>query len=420
MRGVLAVLKLTLKAWMRSKSGLFFSIVFPIMLLLVFGSVFGGQSQVTYKLYVQNNDLDENGNPTELSKIFLEILNRTEVFEIVTVPPGVDAVEYVLVETRAFLERPRLLIIPEGFSEKLVNNTIKAQMGVMVAMVDNVLRFGGDIPSEAREQMLMGRERVEAFLEQLKTENATLVLMVDPSDRSSEVIKGILGNILSSFNMHAIGASPVVTLESREIAGYRGITAVDYYIPGLIAAFIMTNGILGTAPVVSEYRRKGVIKRLAATPLTRAEWVLGNIATQSIMGFILTALMIAVGYIVFNVTAIPSAMGIVLIILGAIAFSGLGMLIAGALRDVEAVTGLANAVAFPMMFLSGAFWPIEIMPSFMQEIARYLPLTYLAEGLRADLILKDPTITINSMVVIAILTMIFIVAGSLMTRWREE
>ena len=208
MRGVLAIFKFTLKAWLRSKSGIFFSLVFPIMLLLVFGSVFGGQGQVTYKLYIQNNDMDENDNPTPISKTFINIVNNTEIFEIIAIPPGVDAREYVMARTKAFLERPRILIIPEGFSEKMISNTIRAQMQVTITMMDNMLRFGEGIPSEDRMEMLRNRERISMFLRRFKAENATLILLVDPSDRSAEVVKGILENILSSFNMHAIGAFP--------------------------------------------------------------------------------------------------------------------------------------------------------------------------------------------------------------------
>ncbi len=421
MRGVLAITKLTFRSWLRSKSGLFFSLLFPIMLLLIFGFVFGGGSGATYTIYVQNNDLNKEGQPTNISQTLINILNSTEVLKLNAVPPGINAREYVLEETKVFFSRPRLLIIPEGFSEKFINGTMVSQMHVVIRMVEYVLRYGNaSIPEEAKATMLQGEENIREFLGKAPVQNAELILIVQESDRSAAVIKGILENILASFSMHAVGASPVVELETRYMAEAKGLTTVDYYLPGLIGAFIMTNGILGTAPVVSDYRRKGVIKRLAATPLTKLEWALGNIVTQSIMGFILTGVMITVGYAVFRVAAIPSPLGVLLIILGAVGFSGLGMAIAGALKDVEAVTGLANAIAFPMMFLSGAFWPLEIMPSFMQQLARFLPLTYLAEGLRADLILKDPSLTTQSLAITLATALIFIILGIAVTRWREE
>ena len=421
MRGVLAIAKLTFRSWLRSKSGLFFSLLFPIMLLLIFGLVFGGGNGTTYTLYVQNNDLDKEDQPTEISQTLIKILNSTEVLELKIIPPGIAAREYVLEEAKLFLSNPRLLIIPKGFSEKFINSTAVSQMHVVVKMIEYMLRYLNEtIPEETKATMLKGEENIREFIEKAPAQNAVLILMVQHSDSGADVIRGILENVLARFSMHAIGASPVVELKTRYIAEARGLTTVDYYLPGLVAAFIMTNGILGTAPVVSDYRRKGIIKRLAATPLTKLEWILGNILTQSIMGFILTGAMIAVGYVVFNVVAIPSPLGVVLIILGAAAFSGLGMLIAGTLKDVEAVSGLANAIAFPMMFLSGAFWPVEIMPKFMQTIAKYLPLTFLAEGLRADMVLGDPDTTLRSLTLVILVTVVFVLGGVLATKWREE
>ena len=410
MRHALAVTKLTLKGWLRSKSGLFFSLLFPVMLLLIFGLVFGGGDGVTYTIYVDNNDLDEAGRPTEISQTLINVLNSTEVLKLKKIPREFDA-----------MEKAGVLIIPKGFSDRFVNSTIVSQIRVVVKMTEYALLYGDEsIPEGAKAEMLKEREMMVKFLNKTPAEGAVLTLLIDKSDRGAGVVKGILDNILASFSMQAIGASPVVELETRYVEGERGFTSVDYLLPGLIGAFIMTNGILGTAPIVSEYRRKGVIKRLAATPLTKMEWVLGSIITQAVMGFILTAVLISLGYAVFQVTAAPSPLGAVLIILGAVAFSGMGMAIAGALKDVEAVTGLANAVAFPMMFLSGAFWPLEMMPGFMQQFARILPLTYLAEGLRADLILKDPGLAVQSVAITLAAALIFITLGVAATRWGEE
>lgn len=84
MKRTLIIFNAVIKNWLRSRSGLFFSIMFPVLLLLVFGAVFGGEGTSTYTLFIQNLDIDET--PTELSDAFVKALNSTETFSIRRIP----------------------------------------------------------------------------------------------------------------------------------------------------------------------------------------------------------------------------------------------------------------------------------------------------------------------------------------------
>ena len=86
---------------------------------------------------------------------------------------------------------------------------------------------------------------------------------------------------------------------------------------------------------------------------------------------------------------------------------------------MEAASGLGNAVAFPMMFLSGTFWPIDIMPQFMQLIAKALPLTYFADSLRDSMLLQNYSAAIFNTGITAVFALVFIILGSRFTKWRE-
>ena len=86
MRRILIIFNAVTKNWLRSRSGLFFSILFPILLLLVFGGAFGGGGPTTYSLFVQNLDTATAGTPTGLSNAFVEALNSTEAFDIKKIP----------------------------------------------------------------------------------------------------------------------------------------------------------------------------------------------------------------------------------------------------------------------------------------------------------------------------------------------
>ncbi|MCJ7561314.1 ABC transporter permease, partial [Candidatus Bathyarchaeota archaeon] len=134
----------------------------------------------------------------------------------------------------------------------------------------------------------------------------------------------------------------------------------------------------------------------------------------------LTAIMIGAGWLLFNVRVIPDALSIIMILLGSTMFSGIGMILSGFIKDVEAASAIGNAIAFPMMFLSGTYFPIEIMPSYIQTISKILPLTYFSEGLKYSMLYKYPEGIYFNMAIVAVLAVVFIIVGAFVTRWKEK
>jgi ABC-2 type transport system permease protein len=416
MKALATLVRMILKSWFRSRTGVFFSFLFPVMLLLIFGTVFGGQQSITYNLMVQNLDVDEGGRPSDLSRVFINILNQTS-FNVEVMDPSLDARNYLL-RYRGF-GNVRILIIPRGFEERLLESGLSARIGVLLSTLEMVRDQFGEFLNESQ------RTSIESALSQLRTVNASLPggtvelqLLTLPGDQSAQAISGIIDSIAGRLGERVLGAKPILSLES-EIVQARRLRPVDYYMPGYVAAFIMTNGVVGVTSTVSEYRRRGVLKRLAATPLSKKTWILGNVLAQTVLSLMLLAVMIMVGWIVFRVTAIPDMYSLSLILLGTLTFSGMGVFLGGVVRDVEAATALGNAIVYPMMFLSGSFWPLDIMPSFMQSVARALPLFYFSEGLRQTLILQAPSMALLPFAVMVSLAVIFVALAILTTRWRD-
>jgi ABC-2 type transport system permease protein len=182
----------------------------------------------------------------------------------------------------------------------------------------------------------------------------------------------------------------------------------------------MTNGLIGLTSNTTEFKRRGIIKRLSITPLTKTDWIVGNVLSQTVLNIILALIMIAFGWIVFNVRIIPDAYVLTLIFLGSVMFSGMGMILSGLVKDVEAASAIGNAIAFPMMFLSGTYWPLEFMPSYLQTVAKALPLTYFSDGLRYAMINQHTPGIYTNMAVIAALAITFILIRSQVTRWKEK
>lgn len=418
MRKIATIFLSTFKNWLRSKSGVFFSILFPIMLLLIFCSVFGFEGSATYSLFIQNLDLKDE-RQTDLSKVLIEALNATNTLEINTIPNNVSALDFAKKRLGTFGGRIRILVIPKGFQDSLINGSTKIRMNIISDTFEQIRkRYGEYMSIREKEMMIEGEKAMREFSSRIRYENTSLILFVSKGDNSAPIVRAIVDSVVNMFNYRLIGAEPITKLVSEEVE-VRRLRYVDYYLPGLISAFIMTNGVIGVTEVTTEYKRRGIIRRLATTPLTKFEWIIGNIITQTILAFMLTILMISVGWLIFGFRALPDAISLTVIAIGALLFSGMGLTIAGIVNDVEAATGLGNAVAFPMMFLSGAFWPIKIMPSWLQVVAEFMPLTYLSDALRASMIFQHFQSVIENLLVVGILTILFIVIGSLVTKWGE-
>jgi ABC-2 type transport system permease protein len=263
-----------------------------------------------------------------------------------------------------------------------------------------------------------GMIALAAWRQGLSSENAEVLLLTDEGDTSAAVVKGIISSVINAFNNGLIGAEGVVGIGENQLA-QRGFSAVDYYLPGYIAAFIMTNGIIGVAANTSEFRRNGVIKRLAATPLSKRSWIIGNMLHQALLAFILTLTMIAIAWVIFGVRAIPDVYALSLIFLGSVVFCSIGIVIGGAIKDVEAASAAGNAIGFPMMFLSGAFWPIEMMPAFMQGVAKCMPLYYFHDGLRQIMIYRNPAQALVPFLLFGALAVVFVALAVKVTKWKE-
>ena len=107
-RRVIADLKVTSRGFLRSRVGVFFSLMFPIILMLIFGAIFSGSSgPVT--AYVQNNDLQQ-GLPSQASAAFIQVLNSTKVMQLVSVPSSDNFTKYLLAHSSS-----DGIVIPQGF-----------------------------------------------------------------------------------------------------------------------------------------------------------------------------------------------------------------------------------------------------------------------------------------------------------------
>ncbi len=400
---------------------MFFSIMFPILLLIVFGAIFsgiGGSSK--YGLFIQNQDLGPNGQTTQLSTAFINALNSTDTFGLTVVPSAENATEYARQQLGPLGGNMRILVVSKGFESDLLNGTLKVRLGICYDTLNTTFQYFTQYMNDSMKlSVTEGLNQIAQFNQTLPDLQASMTIMLDPSDQSGAIVQNIVASLANAFNYQMIGAQNVITLNQQAVTTTQ-FKNVDFYIPGITAAFIMTNGIIGLTSTNTEFKRRGIIKRLSITPLTKMDWIVGCILSQTVLNIVLSFLMIGVGWALFNVRVIPDALTVVMIFLGSIMFSGIGMMLAGLIKDVEAANAIGNAIAFPMMFLSGTYFPLEVMPSYLQQVAKVLPLTYFSEGLKASMITKFLDGIVFNMAIVAALAVAFIIIGAKVTRWKER
>jgi ABC transporter DrrB family efflux protein len=163
-----------------------------------------------------------------------------------------------------------------------------------------------------------------------------------------------------------------------------GARYVDFLVPGLVGMNIMSAGMWGIGWVIVEDRQKKLLRRMVATPMRRSEYLLAFVLVRLLFLVLEVPVLVGFGVLAFGVPLRGSLVALGLTaVLGALAFAGLGLLVASRAKNTQTASGLMNLVMMPMFVLSGVFFSVENFPRAFQPLVRALPLTALNDGLRA-------------------------------------
>lgn len=371
-----ANLVVSIKTFSREKSAMFFTIAFPIILILVFGTIFLNHGNETFDLHVQ--DLDQTSSSAQLVKT-LELNGR---FTITPVDPALDATQYAKDRTAALV-----LVIPSGYEKAFAR-----RLGLM-----------GGIPNPAFRD---------------PNASVTVTYIYDASPTAASTMIQLLQSAFAVVNQRMSGQPPFIrAVETSPLT--QKVRFIEFFVPGIIAMSVMTSSLSGAVNMNAELRQKGVIRKLSTTPITRTDWILSNILYQILLAVISAAAILVVSYAVFSVRLQINAWLFAFIVLAVFAFGGIGMILTRVANEAESATAAANVLMFPMMFLSGSFFPLELMPGFLQTIARILPLYYVNEGLRAAMVSVDHAAALRYAAMIGVFATVVFVLGINTTKWDE-
>jgi ABC-type multidrug transport system permease subunit len=166
-----------------------------------------------------------------------------------------------------------------------------------------------------------------------------------------------------------------------------GARYIDFLIPGLLGMNIMGTGMWGVGFAIVKSRNQKLLKRLLASPMKKRDYMLSHMLARLVFLGLEVASLLVFGSLLFGVPMRGSLVTVALVVvIGALSFSGLGLLVASRAQTIEGVSGLMNLVMVPMWICSGVFFAYSNFPDAMQPFIQALPLTQLNDALRAVII----------------------------------
>jgi ABC-2 type transport system permease protein len=362
---VLADVKVFIRGYTRSRIGVFFSLVFPIILILLFGSIFGGGSNGPINVYVQNRDSGIPGFPNA-GNLFISALNNNRSTTVTIVDPSQNLTDYMQAHSAN-----QGVLIPQNFTYEYQNN-----------------------------------------------QTVNVVIYANPADTSSPIVYQTVGGIVNSFNGFGYPHRSVgFVQQSIKSQSYKYI---DFLIPGLVGFSVLTSPMFSLVNISSEYKKTKLFKQLSLTPLTKTEWLTSKVIWYVVLGIISFFLMTQVGAALFGSHLSYSLMVFPFLVVGPLFFVSLGMLVGTISRSVESAAVVGNLITFPMMFLSGTFFPVSLMPMYLQNIAHGLPLFYLIDGLNQVMIYGNFGQALFDFELMVVLSGIVFALAVVFFKWRED
>ena len=213
-------------------------------------------------------------------------------------------------------------------------------------------------------------------------------------------------------------ANPVRTADTYVTE--KGSRYIDFLIPGLLGMNLMGSSIWGLGFAIVTARSKKLLKRLMATPMSRAQYLLSFLASRLVFLILEVVTLLGFGHYAFGVPLRGSLVTLLLVcLLGAISFGGLGLLTASRARTTEAVSGIMNFIMLPLWIFSGVFFSSANFPAAVQPFIRMLPLTALNDSLRANMLEGASLVAVTpQIVVILIWGVVSFFAALKLFRWR--
>lgn len=328
---VVVFAKIDIRRLFRDKIAIFFTFLFPLIFLFIFGGIFGQDSDISFNVAL----IDKADS--SFSKDFAKKLKDGDVIKVnkeLTTREQAD-----LAMERSQIDA--IFVLPESFGKE-----------------------------QSAQKYPSGN------LEIYYSQN---------NQQAGQTLSSVMQTQFAKINEGIVGEQPEPFTVTAKSTGKEGLSSLDYLFPGLVGFTILGMGLFGPTSVFPRLKQRGVLRRYHTTSLKVWQFVLGNVISNSAAALLAVAFMMVVAITVpmFNLNIQGDILQLALfIILGAIVIFGIGLSIGGWAKNENQAAPLSNLVSFPMMFLSGTFFPRFLMPEWLQSLSAFLPLTPFIDGVR--------------------------------------
>lgn len=323
---IITFAKIAIRRAFRDKTAIFFIFAFPLIFLFIFGGIFGKNDSVSFKIALVNDS--QSAQATQ----FVEQTKSSKLFKV---DPAVTSLD--------------------GAQEKMR----RGQLDASVVLPKDFGNIKNGIPT--------GQAKV------YYTQN---------SQQAGQTLTSVLQTQFQEINKEFVKVETPFTATSEQLSA-PGLSSFDYTFAGLLGFSIVGLGIFGPVNVFPELKKQGILRRLHTTPLRVWQYFLSNVISQSVVGLVSVALQFVVAVSIFHLKINGNYFELIIyVMLSIIAILGIGLAIGGWSRNEQQAAPLSNIVVFPMLFLSGTFFPRFLMPEWLQKVSTFLPLTPVIDGIR--------------------------------------
>ena len=335
----------------RSKLRLIMLVLMPLFMMVMVGFIFpSGNSISDTPIALVNNDTGALG--TTFVTQLQTINNKTGMMKLS------DATDFNDIKTK--LQNNDInggIIIPENFSSEIM----AGRQGLITIVID-----------QSNPQMSL-------------TIQGVLTKTIEAMGKQNAIY-----NLNNQFNISLTTATAMITpynIKSEGIVPGEP-NYFQFVAPGIIAMVVMMALMTGLPHAISYEKDIGTLDGMLAAPINRLSIILGKVMAQTVRGMIQGFIILILAVALFGVVIEGNILLVIfLILLTVFSFVGLGILITSFTENEETATMVMMTLMFPMMFLSGVFFPLQQMPWYMQGLAQFLPLTYATTALRKVMVL---------------------------------
>jgi ABC-2 type transport system permease protein len=323
---VIVFAKISIRRYFRDKTALFFTIAFPLIFLFIFGGIFGHNANVSFRVALFNQ------SSTPVAASFAHGIKSSNTFKLKTGISDLAAAKQQMSRS----EIDAAIVLPPSFGE-----------------------VKGGHPT------------------------GQIVVYYDENDaQAAQTLATVLQGVVTPINAKYVNVNPPFTVTSKS-TNQAGLTQFDYVFSGLLGFTIIGLGIFGPVNVFPELKKQGVLRRIHISPLKVWQYFLANVLSQAVIGLISVAIMFIVAVTVFHLKMHGNYLQLAaFVIIGILTIFGIGLAVGGWAKNENQAAPLANIIVFPLMFLTGVFFPTYLMPTWLQHVSTYLPLTPVIDGMR--------------------------------------